>query len=231
MTEGKNRKREFKLGFGLMIGFLVVLVLIFLPLFHGKNGMEYMDDLYNSISKGSAYYLPAMLEVAEGLQGERIDYTLEFKSSLQAERVAVLFANNGAEAFVQGKDVQVQGDLGQLMQGAISDAEAMYHNKAESVASRYGYPGQAAIYNWWSATNALDRVLNREERFAVAIEIGRIQSRALEVAYNYVGVEPENILDKIGIVLGSLVFYVVYTLWYGFAILFMFEGAGFRLEH
>jgi hypothetical protein len=231
MTEDKNRQREFKLGLGLMIGFLAVLVLIFLPFFNGKNGMEYMDDLYNSISKGSAYYVPAMLEVAEGLQGERIDYTLEFKSSLQAERVAVLFADNGAKASVQGKEVQVKGDLGQLMQGAVSDADAMYNNNNAAVEDRYGFPGQAAIYNWWSATQALDKVLNREERFAVAIEIGRIKSRALEVAYNYVGVEPENILDKIGIVLGSLVFYVIYTLWYGFAILFMFEGAGFRLEH
>jgi len=29
----------------------------------------------------------------------------------------------------------------------------------------------------------------------------------------------------------SLVFYVVYTLWYGFGIMFMFEGSGMKLEH
>ncbi len=231
MTEDKNRKKEFRLGVLLMIGFLVVLVLLFMPLFNGKNGMEYMDDMYNSISKGSAYYMPAMTEVAEGLEGESIDYILEFGSELQAERVAVLLAANGAETSVQGKQVQVQGDLGRLMQGAVSDSEAMYHNNEDTVAMRYGYPGQAAIYNWWSVTQALDRHLNKEERFAAALEMDRIKSRALEVAYNYYEVEPEKILDQIGIVFGSLVFYVIYTLWYGFAILFMFEGAGFRLEH
>jgi hypothetical protein len=28
-----------------------------------------------------------------------------------------------------------------------------------------------------------------------------------------------------------LIFYVVYTLWYGFAIMYMFEGWGLQLEH
>jgi len=32
-------------------------------------------------------------------------------------------------------------------------------------------------------------------------------------------------------VIFSLVFYVVYTLWYGFGIMYMFEGWGLRLEH
>ncbi len=38
-------------------------------------------------------------------------------------------------------------------------------------------------------------------------------------------------LGFLGIVIFSLIFYVVYTLWYGFAIMFMFEGWGMRLEH
>ena len=29
----------------------------------------------------------------------------------------------------------------------------------------------------------------------------------------------------------TLVFYVVYTVWYGFAIIFMFEGWGLKLSH
>jgi hypothetical protein len=56
-------------------------------------------------------------------------------------------------------------------------------------------------------------------------------TKAVELGYNYYEVDPQKIGDKVGIVIFSLVFYVVYTLWYGFAIMFMFEGWGMRLEH
>ena len=51
-------KREFYSGWGLLASFAAVLALIFMPIFNGHNGLDYMDDLYNSISKGSAYYIP-----------------------------------------------------------------------------------------------------------------------------------------------------------------------------
>jgi hypothetical protein len=38
-------------------------------------------------------------------------------------------------------------------------------------------------------------------------------------------------MDRLGVVVFSLVFYVIYTLWYGFAIMFIFEGWGMQLEH
>ena len=41
---------------------------------------------------------------------------------------------------------------------------------------------------------------------------------------------PEQIKDKVGIVIFSLAFYVIYTMWYGFAILFVFEGWGLKIS-
>ncbi len=58
-----------------------------------------------------------------------------------------------------------------------------------------------------------------------------IQKKAVETAYNYFEVEPVHIMDKLGLVIFSLAFYVIYTLWYGFAILFLFEGWGLKLSH
>ena len=58
-----------------------------------------------------------------------------------------------------------------------------------------------------------------------------VVKKAVEPSYNYYKIEPRKIGDLWGIVLFSLVFYVVYTMWYGFAIMFMFEGWGMRLEH
>ena len=51
-------KKKFFGGVGLMIAFVIVLIIFFSPIYAGKNGLEYLDNLYNSISKGSAYYIP-----------------------------------------------------------------------------------------------------------------------------------------------------------------------------
>ena len=36
--------------------------------------------------------------------------------------------------------------------------------------------------------------------------------------------------SRIGIVIASLVFYVVYTVWYGFALMYLVEGLGLRIR-
>ena len=51
-------KKEFYAGFGLIVIFTIVLIILFMPVFGGKNALENLDMLYNSISKGSAYYIP-----------------------------------------------------------------------------------------------------------------------------------------------------------------------------
>jgi hypothetical protein len=52
-------------GILLLVSFFVVLVMIFMPIFPGKvNGLDYMDNLFNMISKGSSYFIP-------GDRGER----------------------------------------------------------------------------------------------------------------------------------------------------------------
>ena len=55
-------KKKFSGGLILLAVFVVVLIIIFSPVFKGQNGLEYLDALYNSISKGSAYYIPKVLE-------------------------------------------------------------------------------------------------------------------------------------------------------------------------
>ena len=57
------------------------------------------------------------------------------------------------------------------------------------------------------------------------------QAKAVEVAFNFNGIEPQNISAKVGIVIFALAFYVIYTLWFGFSIMYLFEGWGMDLEH
>jgi hypothetical protein len=57
--------KQFYTGLGLIIGFAIVLILFFMPLYGGKNALDYLDNLYNTISKGSAYYIPKASEEAQ----------------------------------------------------------------------------------------------------------------------------------------------------------------------
>lgn len=224
-------KKKITLGSVLMISFAVVFVILCLPVFGGMNGMAYMDNLYNSISKGSAYYIPESRELAKGMQGEMIDFDLEFKSAIQAERVAVILNAHGAQATATDTAVSVKGDLGLLMDAALDDADSMYNNDGKALSDRYGFGERAAMYNWWYFTENLGKKLNKDKRFELSKDIGTIKSKSIEATYNFYGIEPQSITDQLWIVIGSLLFYVIYTLWYGFAILFLFEGAGFDLEH
>ena len=54
--------------------------------------------------------------------------------------------------------------------------------------------------------------------------------KAVEPAYNYYGVVAEKVIDKAVIMTGLLVFYVAYTMWWGFAIFYMFDGIGLTMK-
>jgi len=58
-------KKEFFGGLAMLVAFTVVLIIMFSPVFKGQNGLEYLDALYNSISKGSAYYIPKVKEKSD----------------------------------------------------------------------------------------------------------------------------------------------------------------------
>ena len=107
----------------------------------------------------------------------------------------------------------------------------MYHNKGEAVSEKYGYNERQVLFNWWRALNAMEKALQKQKKFKEDKVVALVVKKGVEPSYNYYTIEPQKISDRMGIVIFSLVFYVVYTLWYGFAILYMFEGWGMRLEH
>ena len=97
-----EKKKEFYLGLGLIIGFAVVLIFFFLPVFEGRNALDYLDNLYNSISKGSAYYIPKVKEDSDKFKGNAVTVNLTMASEKQAEQTALLFTKAGAAVSVSG---------------------------------------------------------------------------------------------------------------------------------
>jgi hypothetical protein len=224
-------KKAFYGGFGLIVIFAIVLIILFMPVFSGKNALENLDMLYNSISKGSAYYIPKAKKAAKPLIGTQISLDLKLDTDKQAKQIASLFEKGGARVQVSGANLKVSGDLGQILENSLKDADYMYHNDGKRLSDKYGISEKQALYNWWKALKALDFALKKQKKFEAATVVDLIQKKAVETAYNYYGIEPQKITDRFGIVIFSLIFYVVYTLWYGFAIMYMFEGWGLRLEH
>ena len=80
-----RKKSEFYLGLAMLIGFFVVLGIIFSPVFDGKNGLEYMDRLFNSIAKGSAYYIPMVRNDIQQMGESSVDLSLTMESPAQAQ--------------------------------------------------------------------------------------------------------------------------------------------------
>jgi len=226
-----TRNTKLALGIVLLGSFVAVLVAIFLPLLDGDNALNYLDNLYNSISKGSAYYIPKVLHEVEDHGAQPVSLTLDLKSSEIAERVAAVLETIGATASVAGTTVRAQGDLSAMLTASAIDADDAYHGRVEAIEARHGLAPRVALHAWWSALGAMEKDLNRQKIFDGAQLVHTVQTKAVECAYNYYGIEARQISERWGIVLLSLVFYVIYTVWYGYAILYLFEGLGLQLSH
>jgi hypothetical protein len=148
-----------------------------------------------------------------------------------AARAATLLDELGAEVTGSGDTLQVEGGLHAILTACLEDAETAYHNRGDELVATYGMEPKAALHAWWTVLGAAEKDLNRQKLFDAAHLVHAVQTKAVECAYNYYGIEPGKIGDRWGTVLFSLVFYVVYTIWYGYGIMFLFEGLGLRLAH
>jgi len=217
------------IGAILMVTFVAVMVAIFMPLFNGENALNYLDNLYNSISKASANYFPKVHHLVEEHQGEAVAVTLKMETPVDAETAATLLEGPAETVTVSGTEVSVSGQLETLLNACLTDAEAMYENQGAVIAERYGMHEKIALHGWWKVLGAMEKDFNRQKQFAAAKLADTVKKKTVECAYNYYGIALQSIKERWGIVLFSLVFYVVYTIWYGYAVMFLFEGMGYEL--
>ena len=224
------KKKELGIGIFLLVTFAVVMVMIFMPILDGGNALNYLDNLYNSISKGSAYYIPKVEHLVEEHGSEAVTLNLKLDDSRTAQATEPLFARAGATTAVEGATLMVNGDIETIFGTCLEDAESAYHNRGEDVTARYGMDARTTLFNWWQALGAMEKDLNRQKLFDAAKLTHTVQAKTVECAYNYYGIESQAIKDRWGTVLFSLVFYVLYTIWYGYGIMYLFEGIGFELS-
>ena len=219
-------------GILMLVGFFAVLVVIFLPVFPGKvNGLDYTDNIFNMISKGSSYFIPATLQESELFKGKAINVTVKLADAAQAEQVADQLANAGATVSVNGNELAINGDMAAITAASLADADLIFNNNGGPLVEKYGYSERQVMYNWWDLFKKITPELNKQKMFAAAKFFNNVEKKALEPAYNYYGVEAIRWQEHIGLILLALTFYVVYTLWYGFGIMYLFEGLGLKISH
>jgi hypothetical protein len=222
-------RKSFVIGLVMGITFFVVFGFLFTPSFGGKNAFEASDDLFNSIAKGSTYYIPNLRAQAEQTRGSQLKVALSLAPDNAAARS--LLASNGVELSEEGgASLDVSTDLGDLLLAALGDSEAMFHNRGEEIAAKYGMPERQALLTWWQILTATERALTNQRRFKEAAFVAEVTTRGVEVAYNFYGIEPEKMSSKAGILSFSLIFYVLYTLWWGYAIYYLAQGLGLQLK-
>ena len=219
-------------GIFMLLTFFILLAVIFSPVFPGKiNGLDYMDNLFNTISKGSSYFIPESLTKSEKFAGKAIEVKLKFDDEKRVTETAKQLTANGMQVSASGKELTLKGDVAQILKASLVDADFMFKNDGSPVSEKYGFSERQAMVNWHVLFKKISTDLTKQEKFDMAKPFADAQKRALEPAYNYYGVKAENWKEKIAMVCFALAFYVFYTLWYGFGLMYLFEGLGLKIGH
>jgi hypothetical protein len=227
-----KNKSTFFTGAFLAVTFFGVLALIFSPIFgEGRNGLTYADDMFNKLAKGSSYFIPKVAKSNEKFKGAQLALVIKLDKPEQQNAGAMkLLASAGAKVKTANTDIQMTGDLGTLMSKVLRDADDMYKNDGAAVARRYGVDEKEAMASWWNVLKVMDKTLKKQGKIEEAKIVSDVMKKAVEPAYNFYGVVAQQVSEKAGIMTGLLVFYVIYTMWWGFAIFYMFDGIGLTMK-
>jgi hypothetical protein len=226
-----KNKKAFSVGAVLALSFFGVLMLIFSPVFgDGKNGLVYSDDMFNKLSKGSSYFIPKIAKSNEKFSGTTIAATVKFDKPEQGGGAAKLLAAAGAEVKGAGAELQINGNLGTLMGKVLQDSDDMFKNDGKKVADRYGVDEKEAMTTWWNVLKVMDKELKKQGKIEEAKIVSDVMKKAVEPAFNFYKIDAQKVTEKAGIMTGLLIFYVAYTMWWGFAIFYLFDGVGLTMK-
>ena len=75
-----------------------------MPITEDGNALDYLDNLYNSISKGSAYYIPKVEHMVEDHGSEVVTLNLKMADDETAAAVEPLFAKIGLTTSVEANN-------------------------------------------------------------------------------------------------------------------------------
>lgn len=222
-----RNKKTFTIGIIMIASFILCYVGMMSPNFgNGRNGLQYADDMFNSLSKGSAYLIKDAQKVADGQKGTNINLTVKASSTADAVKWGKLYTTAGATVTVKEASVTIDGDFGKILGAVVADSDFMYHNDSKALETKYGYDGREATNNWNNSLKKIDAALKAKSQFPQEFDLVKVQQKALEPAYNYYGIEIKKVSENKSSLAFLLSFYLLYTVWYGFGLYYLFDGLG-----
>ena len=225
-------RHQTTMNIGLLLGvtFLGILALIFSPVFGGgKNGLEYSDELFNKLAKGSSYFIPKLTGDLKGVENQELAVSVKMENADHAAMAAKIFSRAAPDTTSQGVQLSIKGNLARLLGAVLEDSNSMYFNKGDEIREKYGMDEKEVMTTWWAALNRTVKELQKSrkpEQYNIILEV---MKKGIEPAYNFYKIDPQRIAEKAFTVMGLLVFYVLYTLWWGFAIFYLFDGLGLSM--
>lgn len=234
-----RNKKPFSIGAVFAISFLAVLFMIFSPVFRGKNGLQFADDSFNRLSKGSSYFIPKVSKNNEKFMGRMFSVSIKADkpddkpgdAEKRAEMIAKIFTTSGAKAAVKGTELAIEGDLGKTLAAALKDSETMFRNDGQQIKALYGYEDEKKTFKqWWNALERINKKFMVEKKLEESKIVSDVMKKAIEPAYNFYKVDGQKVVEHAGMLSGLLVFYVAYTLWWGYAIFYLFDGLGLTMK-
>ena len=226
-----KNKKALSIGIFLALSFWGILALIFSPVFgDGKNGLQYADDMFNKLAKGSSYFIPKVMKSNEKFMGKNFSADIKFAKPEQAALAVKLATAAGAHAETTNSETTISGDLGKLLSNILQDADDMFKNQGDMISKRYGIDEKEVMNAWWNVLSNMDKALKKTGNIVEAKIASDVMKKAVEPAYNFYKIEGQRVSEKAGIMSGLLVFYVFYTMWWGFAIYYLFDGIGLTMK-
>ena len=84
-----HAKAPFFRGSLMLISFLVLFAALLMPILRDENGkhvtgLEYADNVFNELSKGSSYFIPGVRENLKKVDGKIVTVTVKLKKAALA---------------------------------------------------------------------------------------------------------------------------------------------------
>jgi len=122
-----------------------------------------------------------------------------------------------------------------VLKAALDDSDKMFNNEGDKIKAKYaeamGTDDVKQMFRQWNnVLPKIDKVFKKEGKIEDAKIVSDVTKKAIEAAYNFYGVNPKKVKDEVFLMTFLLVFYVAYTMWWGFAIFFIFEGLGLSMK-
>lgn len=225
--------KAFLIGIIMMVSFLGIYAYMMSPSFgDGRNGLEFADDMFNSISKGSVEKVnQGEIGKVDAWNGNNIDVTLQAKDAEEADKWSKMIETvDGSQVAVNNETVTVKADLGKVLADIGEVCTNMFNNNGDAIEQKYGLEARDATYSWYNISKAIVKDLEKQQQFKESIAIQQFQKKVIEPSYNYYGVEAKQVSNNVGIMTFMMVFYLIYTIWYGFSIYYLCQGFGITMS-